>query len=104
MSLTFLKVGLLKGIAIFSPFLVFEAVNFHLQVSELFLKQIDKIRFLSKIQGLKSIRLKSTNSILKVRQSDTNVLKVNLLKGMIIFSADVVFEAVILHLQVSEFI
>ena len=99
MSLTFLKVGLLKGIAIFSAFLVFEAVNLHLQVSELFFKQIDKIRFVSKIQGLKSIRLESTT---EVRQSDINVLKVNLLKEMTIFSAHFVFGAVILHLEVCK--
>ena len=48
--------------------------------------------------------MKSTNSMLKLPQSNANVLKVDLLKGMTIIPARIVFGAVILHLQVSEII
>ena len=93
-----LKVDLLKGITIFKAHKVFRAVIFAFTSLWNYFKQIDKI------VGLKSKILKSTNSILKLCQSDTNVLKMYLLKGMTIIPAHIVFGAVILHLQVSEII
>ena len=92
------KVDLLKGITIFKAHMVFGAVIFAFTSLWNYLKQIDKI------QGLKSKILKSPNSIPKLCQTDTNVLKINLLKEMTIFSAHCVFGAVILHLQVCGLI